>query len=68
MSLKAFHVVFLISAIALCLGFGAWQVRVFLEDRGWLDLVLAAASLLGGVALIVYFRAMLRKLRDFSYL
>jgi hypothetical protein len=68
MSLKAFHVVFLISAIALCLGFGAWEIRVFLEERSGLDLALGVCSLLGGVALVVYFRVVLKKLRDISYL
>jgi hypothetical protein len=68
MSLKAAHILFLISAIVLCLGFGAWEVREFLRYRGWLDLAIGLFSLVSGVALIVYFRAMLKKLRGISYL
>lgn len=68
MSLKAFHILFLISAIGLSLGFGAWEIREFLRHRGWLDLGIGVFSLVSGVALIVYFRVMLKKLRGISYL
>lgn len=68
MSLKAFHILFLISAIVLCLGFGAWEIREFLRYRGWLDLGIGVFSLVSGVALVVYFRVMLKKLRGISYL
>ena len=69
MSLKAFHIFFILTSILLCLGFGAWQLQMrFSGGGGFLDLVLGILSLLSGVLLMVYFKSMLRKLRDISYL
>ncbi len=68
MSLKAFHVVFVISSILLCFGFGAWAIHARTQGGDLLDFVLGLISLAGGVAMIVYFKAVLRKLRGISYL
>lgn len=68
MSLKAFHVVIILSSILFCLGFGAWEVRAYQVTGGGLDLFLGVFSLTAGAALIVYFKAMLRKLRHISFL
>lgn len=68
MSLKAFHVVFVVSSILLCFGFGAWAIHARVQGGPWLEFVLGLISLAGGVALIVYFKAVMRKLRDISYL
>ena len=68
MSLKAFHVVFVVSSILLCFGFGAWAIHARLHGGSLFEFVLGLIALLGGVALIVYFKAVLRKLRNISYL
>lgn len=68
MSLKAFHVVFLIAAISLCLAIGVWgvrdyQVRGVGSSLGMAICCFAAAGVLGPYG--VWF---LRKLRNVSYL
>lgn len=68
MSLKAFHVVFVISSILVCFGFGAWAIHARLHGGSLLEFILGLVSLAGGAALIVYFKAVLRKLRNISYL
>ena len=68
MSLKAFHVVFVVSTILLCFGFGAWAIHARTQGGSLLDLVLGLLAMAGGVAMMVYFKAVLRKLRDISYL
>jgi len=69
MSLKTFHLIFIIAAIALAFGFGAWWLRAFFSPAGvaW-DLVFGIASFAAGVALIFYERYFLRKTKNVSYL
>ncbi len=67
MSLKAFHIVFVISTILLCFGFGAWAIRDRLQGGGLLEFILGLLSLAGGFLMIVYFKVVLKKLRDISY-
>ncbi len=55
MSLKLFHIVFIILAIATALGFGVWAL-----DR---YRTLAIASLIFSSALAVYFFWFIKKLR-----
>lgn len=68
MSLKAFHVLFIVSSILLCFGFGAWELHARTHTGSLVDLALGLGSLVSGVVLLFYFKAMLRKLRDISYL
>ncbi len=69
MSLKTFHLFFIGASIVLALGFGAWEGYAYLQPEGAaLDLALAVASAAGGVGLVFYFRAVVRKLKDISYL
>ena len=69
MSLKTFHLVFIIAAIALAFGFGAWWLKIYFSPAGsgW-DLVFGIASIAAGVALILYERYFLRKTKDVGYL
>jgi len=68
-SLKAFHIVFIVASTLLAFGFGAWCLRNYFSDgHGGVDLVLGSLALISGVALIVYGRYFLRKLRHISYL
>lgn len=69
MSLKAFHVVFITAASALCCGVGIWMIRDYRSSEGSdLDLWLGVGSLLGAAALLVYEGFFIRKLKNVSYL
>ena len=68
MSLKAFHVVFILASTLLSVGFGAWAVREFSTTREAANLVMAGGAFVAGVALIWYSRWFLRKLKHVSYL
>lgn len=68
MSLKAVHIVVILSSILLCFGFGVYEILAWKRTQSLLDLALGVLGLGGGVLLSVYFKAMLRKLRHISYL
>ena len=69
MSLKAFHIVFVTASTLLAFGFGAWGLwQFFAGSRALLDLMMGVASIAGGVALIVYGKYFLKKLKNISYL
>jgi hypothetical protein len=68
MSLKAFHVVFVSASILLAFGFGAWSYSVYKDQGKTADLIYAIGSALAGVALVIYFKIVLRKLKNISYL
>jgi len=68
MSLKAFHIVFIIASILLAFGFAAWSLKNFSDGRQWLDLVFGVGSALAGIGLIFYSRYVLKKLKHISYL
>ena len=68
MSLKAFHIVFIIASILLAFGFAAWSLMVYADGRRWIDLVFGAGSALVGLGLIFYGRYVLKKLKHISYL
>ena len=69
MSLKAFHLVFISFSCLLAFGFGAWLLHGY-HSEGASSTWLAGglASCLTGVALIVYGRYFLKKLKHISYL
>ena len=69
MSLKAFHFVFIAASILLAFGFGAWCLthRETAGD-GQTLLYLGIGSLVCGVALVGYGIAVVRKLKNISYL
>jgi hypothetical protein len=68
MSLKALHIVFIVASTVLALGFGAWSVNEYAHGGARSNLWFGIGSFVIGVALIVYGRAILRKLKDISYL
>lgn len=69
MSLKAFHLVFIVSSILLAFGFGGWLLWQYSLNRdNVLNLLFGVASVLIGVALGVYGRYFLKKLKHISYL
>lgn len=68
MSLKAFHIFFVTISTILCAGFGIWAVRASRVRHEPGLAVAAALSLIGCVALVVYGRWFLKKLKGISYL
>lgn len=68
MSLKAFHIVFMIVSMLLSLGFGVWAVRNYRADGDVSYLVCGLASFAFAGAMLVYGRWFMRKLRGVGYL
>ena len=69
MSLKAFHLIFITAACGLAFGCAVWGLKDYYSPGGHLfDLFFGLGSLVAGVALIVYERYFLKKLKNISYL
>ena len=68
MSLKAFHLIFIIAAIALAVGFGCWLADNYFTDGGWMNLAGALLSFATAVGLVFYERYFLKKTKNLSYL
>jgi hypothetical protein len=68
MSLKAFHVVFIIASILLAFGFAAWALVNYAEAGEHSLLWYGIGSTVAGIALVGYFAYVLKKLRNVSYL
>jgi hypothetical protein len=68
MSLKAFHIVFIVASIVLAFGFATSSLMAYADGRRWIDLVFGVGSALTGIGLIFYGRYVLKKLKHISYL
>ncbi len=68
MSLKAFHILFIVVSIALCVGFGVWATRDFARSGSWVQLALGVGSFIASGALVWYGVWFLRKLKGVGYL
>jgi hypothetical protein len=69
MSLKAFHVIFITAASAMAFGCGVWGLKnYFSPDGRALELVFGIGSIVVAIALIIYERYFLKKLKNISYL
>lgn len=68
MSLKAFHVFFIVIALIFSAWFGVWGIRSYLDSGELGDLLMGIGSILVCIGLGFYFRWFLRKLKDESYL
>ena len=69
MSLKAFHIVFILASTLLAIGVSGWCFRQYVSPEGVRsDLVYALGSALSALALLVYGKYFLKKLKDISYL
>ena len=68
MSLKAFHLIFIIISILFTLMFGIWAVVSHGSSGKTAELVLGILSLVGTVGLSVYLRYFLKRLKHVSYL
>lgn len=63
MSLRAFHIFFIIVSMVLAFGFGVWELVAYTHGGSGSDLALGILALLAGVGLVFYFKAVLKKLR-----
>ena len=68
MSLKAFHIFFIILSTLLAVSFGVWAVDDFARSESWVHLALGVGSFIAGGVLVWYGVWFLRKLRGVSYL
>jgi hypothetical protein len=68
MSLKSFHIFFIIVSVLCCLGFGIWALNDFMETGGETNLLLGLVSLVCSAVLVFYGIWFLKKLRGWSYL
>jgi hypothetical protein len=64
MSLRAFHIVFIIVTVVLSLYVSLWGIREFAQEKSTLGLVLSVVFLLNAAALIFYGKRTFGKLRD----
>ena len=69
MSLRAVHIVFISASILLAIGFSGWSFRNYFSPDGVRsDLIFGLASAVAAVALLIYGKYFLKKLRNISYL
>ena len=64
MSLRAFHIVFVIVTVALSLFVALWGFREFSRERDMAALALAILFLCTAGALVVYGKKVFRKLKE----
>jgi len=64
MSLRAFHIVFVVVTIVLSLYVAVWGIQQFSEDRSAMALILAILFLATAVGLLIYGKKVFVKLRD----
>jgi hypothetical protein len=64
MSLRIFHIVFIVVCVALTLFVGVWGIHEYVSARSNLALGMAIVFILGGVALVVYGTHTFRKLKE----
>ena len=64
MSLKAFHIFFIVLATLLAVALGLWGVDQFRQSGSWWHISLGVGSSLSSIALAWYGLWFLRKLKD----
>ena len=64
MSLKVFHIVFVIICVGLSLWVGVWGIRDYMIERSTGALSLAILFLASGLVLVLYGKKAFEKLRD----
>ncbi len=68
MSLKTFHIFFIVVSMALCVVLGVWATQDFARSGSWVHLSLGVGSFIGTILLAWYGVWFLRKLKGVSYL
>jgi hypothetical protein len=66
MSLRIFHIVFVIASILLSLFVAAWGFRLYADGGSRSGLILGCVFLLSGFALVVYGAKVFKKLKELS--
>jgi ABC-type phosphate transport system permease subunit len=66
MSLRIFHVIFIIASIALSLFVAIWAVREYQSTHSLGALALGAVFVLAGIAMVVYGLRWFNRLKDLS--
>ena len=64
MSLRVFHIVFVIVCIGLSLFVGMWGIRDYMLERSGTALTVGVLFLVSGAILVVYGRSAFEKLRN----
>jgi amino acid transporter len=64
MSLRVFHIIFIIVSVMLCLFVGMWGIREYLASRSGSGLTIGCVFLIFGFALVVYGKNAYRKLKE----
>ncbi len=69
MSLKMFHLIFIVSASALAFGCGVWALKDYWSAQGRpADLAYGVGAFVVGVALLLYERYFLKKSKGIKFL
>ncbi len=68
MSLKTFHIFFIVLSTLLAVAFGVWAVDDFGRSASWVHLALGVGSFIGSGVLVWYGVWFLRKLKHVGYL
>ncbi len=68
MSLKAFHIFYIIAATTVLLGFGVWAGLDFAESGNRVHLALGVGSVIGSIGLVWYGTWFLREMKDLGSL
>ena len=68
MSLKAFHLVFVLASILLGLGVGGWGIMEYRANGEISPLIMGLIFLIMGVTLMIYGNRMLKKTKHIGYL
>ena len=68
MSLKSFHIFFIVVSMVLCVGVGFWATQDFGRSGSLGHLALGVGSFVGSILLACYGVWFLRKLKGVSYL
>lgn len=66
MSLKAFHIFFIVISILTCLGFGAWGIHDYGVSNRTVHLILGIASFIVGSALSYYLVKIVAKFKQLN--
>ena len=64
MSIKVVHIVFILFAVLISIGFGIWGLHSHITEWNRLHMGLGTSSLVLGVALVAYGLGFLRKMKD----
>ncbi|MEO8035948.1 MAG: hypothetical protein ABI837_16035 [Acidobacteriota bacterium] len=64
MSLRIFHIIFIVVSVLLCLFVGGWGIRQYALEHDASSLLLSGIFLLCGAGLVVYGSRVYRKLKE----